>query len=53
METPSQKKAFFHHEKQLWSFFTRITEYGRPQVSFFQAPQGIMAIDVQVIISFL
>ena len=53
METPSQKKAFFHHEKQFCSFFTHISEYGRPQVDFFQAPQGFMAIDVQVIRSFL
>ena len=36
METASQKKAFFHHEKQFWSFFNPINEYGRPQVKFFR-----------------
>ena len=33
--------------------FSCITEYGRPQVTFYQAPQGIMAIDVQIIRSIL
>ena len=47
-ETIFQEKSF-PDEKHFWPFFTRITEYGRPQVIFSYAPQGIMAIDVQVI----
>ena len=53
METISQKKCYFPGEKQIWSFFSRITEYDRPQVTFYQASQRIMAIFVQVIRSFL
>ena len=53
MEKISQKKGFFPDEKQFWSTFSRITEYGRPQVTCYQASQGIMAIIEQVIRSFL
>ena len=35
MQKISQKKGYFPDEKQFWSFFSRITEYGRPQVTFF------------------
>ena len=52
MEKISQKSIFFH-EKQFWTFFSRITEYGRPQVTCYQASQGIMLVIEQVIKSFL
>ena len=41
MKTISQKKRFFA-ENQFWPFFSRITEYGRHQVTFFWAPEGIL-----------
>ena len=53
MEKISQKKRFFPDEKQFWSIFSRITEYGRPQATCYQASQGIMVIIEQVIRSFL
>ena len=53
MEKISQKKRFFPDEKQFWSIFSRITEYGRPQVTSYQASQGIMLVIEQVIGSFL
>ena len=43
----------FAAEKIFQPFFSCITEYGRPQVTFYQRPQGIMAIDVQIIRSIL
>ena len=43
------KKGCFTEEKQFWSLFSRITEYGRPQVIFCWAPQGILEITLQVI----
>ena len=52
METISQKKHCFPVEKQVWPNFSRITQYGRAQVTIFYAPQDTMAIIVQVIISF-
>ena len=33
METISQKKGYFPDEKLFWSFFSRITEFGRHQVT--------------------
>ena len=42
----SQKKIF-PDEKQIWSNFSRITGYGRPQVTCYQASQGIMVITEQ------
>ena len=53
MEKIPQKKGYFADEKQFWSIFPRITEYGRPQVTCYQASQGIMVIIEQVIRSFL
>ena len=53
MKTIPQKKAFFVDGKHFWPFFSRITEYGRPQVTTFWAPEGISEIIVQVIRSFL
>ena len=47
------KKLYFPDEKQIWSFFSRITEYGRPQVTCYQASQGIMVNIEQVLGSFL
>ena len=44
---------YFPDEKQFWSIFSRITEYGRPQATCYQASQGIMVITEQVIRSFL
>ena len=32
------KKGYFPDEEQIWGIFSRITEYGRPQVTFYQAP---------------
>ena len=40
-------------KNKIGQFFSRITEYGRPQVTFYQAPKGIMPIDVQIIRSIL
>ena len=53
MEKNSQKKFYFPVEKQLWTIFSRITEYGRPQVTCYQASQGILVIIEQVIGSIL
>ena len=44
---------FFPDEKQFWSIFSRITEYGRPQVTCYQASQGVIVIIEQDIRSFL
>ena len=52
MKTISQKKAFFADENQFWPFFSRITEYGRPQVTTFWAPLSILEITLRVIRSF-
>ena len=49
----SKKKEYFFDEKPFWSIFSRITEYGRPQVICYQASQAIMVIIEQVIRSFL
>ena len=53
MEKISQKKRYFPDEKQFWSIFSRITEYGRPQVTCYQASQGIMVVIEKVIRSIL
>ena len=47
-----QKKVFFLDERQFWPILTRITECGRPQITFCQASQGIVAIIMQAIRSF-
>ena len=47
------RKVYFPDEKQFWSIFSRITEYGRPQVTCCQSSQGIMVVIEQVIRSFL
>ena len=47
------KKLFFPDEKQIWSIFSLITEYGRPQVTSYQASQSIMVVIEQIIRSFL
>ena len=52
MEKVSQK-GYFPDEKQFWSIFSRIAEYGRPQETFYQASQVIRVIIEQVIRSFL
>ena len=52
MKTISQKKANFPTNNNFGYFFFRFTEYGRPQITNFQAPQRIMAIIVQVLGSF-
>ena len=52
MKTISQKKFMFLRKNSLGHFFSRFNEYGRPQVTFCKAPEGYMAIIVQVVISF-
>ena len=52
-EKISQKKVYFPDEKQFWSIFSRITEYGRPQVTCYQPSQGNMVVIEQFIRSFL
>ena len=37
------KKGIFPNEKQFWPNFSRFTEYGRPQVTYYWVPQGILA----------
>ena len=51
MKTISQKKGFFA-ENQFWPFFSRIIEYGRPQVTNFGAPVSVLEITLRVIRSF-
>ena len=47
------QNVYFPDEKQIWSIFSRITEYGRPQVTCYQASQGNMVVIEQFIRSFL
>ena len=49
----SQKKYIFTMKNKIGQFFSRITEYGRPQVTCYQASQGIMVVIELVIRSFL
>ena len=52
-EKISQKKLYFPDEKQIRSIFSRIAEYGRPQVTCYQASQGMMVVIEQIIRSIL
>ena len=47
------QKWLLSDEKPIRPIFSRRTEYGPAQVTNFYAPQGIMAINVQFIRSFL
>ena len=48
-EKISQKKYIFPMKNKFGQFFCRITEYGRPQVTCYQASQGIMVVIEQFI----